>query len=110
MCQLNYVLSPWSSNHRIMGSRACCHAVSITWCAAQFPDAQGTDQAQTKFDRDSTHEYIRSHMQLAHQCRYYDNVEVERTRDWYYHGSVVPFAVQDLPPARLRWTTSASYV
>ncbi|KAK3948492.1 hypothetical protein QBC32DRAFT_245701 [Pseudoneurospora amorphoporcata] len=109
MCQLSYVLSPWSSHQRIMRCRAC-HAVSITWCAAQFPDVQGTDQAQTIFDRDSTHEYIMSHMQLAHQCWHYDNVEVERTRDWYYHGSVVPFAVQDLPAARLRWTTSASWV
>ncbi|CCC14285.1 hypothetical protein SMACR_08824 [Sordaria macrospora] len=110
MCQLKYVLTPWNAYHTHISSRESCHLVSITWCAAQFPGDQGTGHAQIEFGRDTSHEHILAHLILAHQCPYYDNVEIERTREWYYYGSVITFALEELPPARRRFTTTASWV
>ncbi|KHE86541.1 hypothetical protein GE21DRAFT_1306854 [Neurospora crassa] len=137
MCQLSYVLSPFTHAHhsiaRDQRRSQCCHLVCITYCCAaaaarhsespQSPDQvpgspSGASSSSFKsiplcitFTRTTTPTFIIHHVRQAHQCPHYTNVCIEeRPRDWFYYGSMLAFAVERLPRAREGYTLSWRWV
>ncbi|EGZ71267.1 hypothetical protein NEUTE2DRAFT_166341 [Neurospora tetrasperma FGSC 2509] len=176
MCQLAYVLSPWTHSHHSLARdqrrSQCCHLVCITYCCAataaiaaarqsespnQVPrspsgassssfsslinyddddddtnsnsnnntpplsplpreetppesTSRGMCSTTITFNRTTTPTFILHHVRQAHQCSRYNNVQIERPRDWYYYGSMLAFAVETLPRAREGYTLSWRWV
>ncbi|KAK3495328.1 uncharacterized protein B0T23DRAFT_441090 [Neurospora hispaniola] len=181
MCQLAYVLSPWTHSHHSLARdqrrSQCCHLVCITYCCAataaiaaaarqsespnqqvprspsgaslssfsslinydddddtnsnsnsnstttpplsplpreetppQESTARGMCSTTITFNRTTTPTFILHHVRQAHQCSRYNNVQIERPRDWYYYGSMLAFAVETLPRAREGYTLSWRWV
>ena len=68
--------------------------------------------ARADFDFDSSFDDIVKLIKIAHKCPYYDNIEVDLTKDcsWHDNGSMIPFDIENLPVARARWTNSLDWV
>ncbi|KAL0472824.1 hypothetical protein QR685DRAFT_436143 [Neurospora intermedia] len=143
MCQLAYVLSPFTHAHHALAQdqrrSQCCHLVCINYCcaaaaaiaaaarqseshqSAASPDPGSPSSASTAsfsstplcitFNRTTTPAFIIHHIRHAHRCPHYTNVCIEeRPRDWFYHGSMLAFAVERLPRAREGYTLSWRWV